>query len=111
MPVGDEEKRIVAFLQFHPIREGTHVVAKMQLSGGAHAAQDALLSSGGRLIRFESNGLRRGLIHQSLIRLFLKMSIAGPSRGPRNGTLSSTRIHKIAIPAMSNIRRTPPGRK
>src|SRR5437868_9626416 len=111
VPVGYKKVRIVGFLQLHPIRERPHIVAEMQLSGGAHAAQDPLLSSEGRLVRFESRSLERGLIHQSLIRLFLKMSIAGPSRGPRNGTLSSTSIHKIAIPAMSNIRRTPSGRK
>src|SRR5207248_9902175 len=111
MPVSDEKKRIVVFLQLHPVREGAHIVAEVQLSGGAHAAQNALLSSGNRRVRGESRGLRRGLIHQSLIRLFLKMSIAGPSKGPRNGTLKRTSIHKIAIPAMSNIRRTPSGRK
>src|SRR5437868_15367240 len=107
MPVSDEEKRIVVFLQLHPVREGAHIVAEVQLSGGAHAAQNALLSSGDRRVRGESRGLRRGLLHQSLISLSLKLSIAGPSHLPRNGTLTRPRIHQIPIPAPSNIRLPP----
>src|SRR5437879_1090125 len=111
MPVSDEEKRIVAFLQLDPVGEGTHIVAKVEFSRGAHAAQDALLASGGCRVRFGNRSLRRGRMHQSLIRLFLKMSIAGPSSGPRKGTVRRTSIQRIAIPAMSNTRRARSGRK
>ena len=43
VPVGDEEVALVlaAVLQLDPVGEGAHVVAEVQLAGGAHAAEDA----------------------------------------------------------------------
>ena len=39
VPVGDEEKALVAILELDPVGQRAHVVAKMKFSRGAHAAE------------------------------------------------------------------------
>ena len=41
VPVGDEEIALVLVLQLDPVVQRAHVVAQVQLAGGAHAAQNA----------------------------------------------------------------------
>ena len=38
VPVGDEEVALVVLLELDPVGQGAHVVAEVELAGGAHAA-------------------------------------------------------------------------
>ena len=64
--VGDEEVALVlaAVLQLHPVGERAHVVAQVELAGGAHAAQNA--RTRGCIQRFRHSvfysGVRPGLV-------------------------------------------------
>ena len=40
VPVGDEEVTLILALKLDPVGQGAHVVAKVELAGGAHAAED-----------------------------------------------------------------------
>jgi len=54
--VGDEEVAVVVLLEVDPVVEGTHVVAEVQATGGAHAGEDAGAGGGAGWIRVhESN--------------------------------------------------------
>ena len=51
--IGDEEEAVVLVLELDPVEEGAHVVAEVELAGGAHAGQDAgaLGGRGGWFVR------------------------------------------------------------
>src|SRR5271155_3454106 len=42
VPVSDKEVALVLMLQAHPVVECSHVIAQMELAGGAHTAQHTL---------------------------------------------------------------------
>src|SRR5438045_8310889 len=52
VPVGNEEEALVGILQLDPVGQRSHVIAKVQLAGGTHAAQyPAATSRWGRVSR------------------------------------------------------------
>src|ERR1700722_355148 len=52
VPIGDEEKTFVFFLQFKPVRERTKKMADVKTAGWAHAAENSFeLSQPGELLR------------------------------------------------------------
>ncbi len=44
--IGNEEEAVVLILQLHPVVQGAHVVAQVQLAGGSHAAENARARGG-----------------------------------------------------------------
>ena len=38
VPIGDEEKALIFFLELEPILEGAEIMAEMETAGGPHAA-------------------------------------------------------------------------
>src|SRR6185312_2950491 len=113
MPIGDEEIRVVLVLQLYPVSERTDVVAQMQLARRTHTAQDALPASCATLVVRGNGGFSRGLIHQSLSdsKRTSKILITDPSTAPRKFPPNSTSSHSREMPAISNPRRNPSGRK
>ena len=55
VPVGDFKETLILILHAHPVVEGADVIAKMQFSGRAHAAEHALTGFSGSCHRFLRN--------------------------------------------------------